>query len=47
MGIGTAVDAVYQPDKKWNVFGRVMAIYNFGAGGEVLLIPAVGAGFKF
>ncbi|MCL1910864.1 MAG: hypothetical protein FWG13_01505 [Leptospirales bacterium] len=47
MGIGAAVDAVYQFGISWNVFGRLIAIYNFGDGGEFLLMPAIGAGFKF
>jgi|GEM_PF-3098581 len=47
MGVGAAVDAVYQLGKKWNIFGRVMAVYNFGDGGEFLLIPAIGTGFRF
>ncbi|MCL1911928.1 MAG: hypothetical protein FWG13_06960, partial [Leptospirales bacterium] len=47
MGIGAAVDAVYQFGSSWNVFGRLIAIYNFGDGGEFLLMPAIGAGFKF
>ena len=47
MGIGVCADAVFQLGRKWNIFGRVTAIYNFGAGGEFLLIPTIGTGFKF
>jgi len=45
MGIGA--DAVYQFGKRWNMYGRILAVYNFGGGGEFLLIPSIGAGLKF
>jgi hypothetical protein len=48
MGIGVAADAVYQLNNRWNVFGRLTAIYNFAAeDGEFILIPVLGAGLKF
>jgi hypothetical protein len=47
MGLGAAADAIYQLTDRWNIFGRLIMIYNFGAGGEFLLMPAIGAGFKF
>ena len=47
MGLGLAVDAVYQFGDKWHFYGRVISIYNFGADGEFLLLPGIGLGFRF
>jgi len=47
MGIGVTADAVYQIGRIWNIYGRILAVYNFGGGGEFLLMPSIGAGIKF
>jgi len=47
MGAGAAGDAVFQFGRRWNMFARIMAVYNFGAGGEFLLIPALGFGYRY
>ena len=47
LGIGADIDIVWRFGRKWHGYGRVLAAYNFGAGGEFLMFPGIGVGFSF
>lgn len=47
LGIGTVIDFIYKFNEKWHAYARVLAVYNFGSGGEFLAFPGIGAGFSF
>ena len=47
LGTGANFDFLWRFGRQWYAYGRIMASYNFGANGEFLLFPGLGAGFSF
>ena len=47
IGAGASFDFLWRFGQKWHAYGRVMAVYNFAAGGEFLMFPGLGLGFSF
>jgi hypothetical protein len=47
LGAGVAFDFVWRFGQMWHAYARIAAAYNFGAGGEFLVFPSLGAGISF
>ena len=47
LGAGAGLDFLWRFGKKWHAYARLLAVYNFGGGGEFLAFPGLGIGFSF